>query len=211
MADLKRETTIAYRNPVRRARRPPERRPAAEVDPARVAALRGQMSSELIPTPLGPLPVQAVDDQIRVYLPFQVDVERLTRYLREEGYPVAHAPEDAREEALDEFILTSQGWGQGYDTEGYYPYWVFPDPEQPGRSIFAFAPRPEDVVRREAHGHAAERAAVGAMSRSMLAHWLPVLQMCMARADSPAAGLRPWAPLPSGPLRTQTDGERPTV
>ncbi|MCG0239786.1 MAG: hypothetical protein L6E13_11545 [Firmicutes bacterium] len=167
----------AYRNPVRVARRSPPRRPAAEVDPQRVRTSPEAQGAGGIVTPLGALPLRLEDGQIWAYLPFRVDTERLTRFLREEGYPMAYDP-GARDPAEAEAPPGTQGWGPGYDSEGYYPYWVFPDPEAPERSVFALVPRPEDVVTRRDGAQTVQRPEPGPVTRSLLAHWLPVLRWC---------------------------------
>jgi len=77
------------------------------------------------------------DDFVNVRLPFAVDLARLSRALAAEGYHLAYDPYLEDED--------SQGWGSEQDESDYYPYWVRPDPQDRGRSIFSFAPRDYDV------------------------------------------------------------------
>lgn len=104
------------------------------------------------------------DGQVRVHLPYAVDPQALSRLLLREGFPLAHQPDTP----------DTQGWGHDYEGDGYYPYWVFPDPVHPGCSVFAFNPQPEDVVD---HGPGvAESAQLGPRSQKLLRRWLPVLE-----------------------------------
>lgn len=124
------------------------------------------------------------DGQVRVHLPFAVDSQALSRQLLREGYPLAHEPDTP----------DTQGWGNGFSPNGYYPYWVYPDPDHEGRSVFAFNPQPEDVV---VHG-SAERVDLGERSRGLVVRWVPVLERLqqghteMTPSEAPVAG---W-PLP---------------
>lgn len=102
------------------------------------------------------------DGQVRVHLPFAVDPQALSRQLLREGFPLAHEANTP----------DTQGWGHDYQENGYYPYWVYPDPEQQGRSVFAFNPQPEDVVDR---GGADETVQLGNRSRKVVERWVPVL------------------------------------
>ncbi|HWI52974.1 MAG TPA: hypothetical protein VNT01_12620 [Symbiobacteriaceae bacterium] len=101
--------------------------------------------------------------QVRIHLPFAVDPQRLSRQLLREGFPLAHQPE----------TTDTQGWGQDYQANGYYPYWIYPDPERPGRSVFAFNPQPEDVVD---DGGRDEKVELGERSTRVVQRWVPVLQ-----------------------------------
>jgi hypothetical protein len=105
-----------------------------------------------------------VDGQVRVHLPFAVDPHALSAQLLREGYPLAHEPNTP----------DTQGWGNDFDSNGYYPYWVYPDPERPDRSVFAFNPRPEDVISRGS-AETTERLALGERSRALIQRWVPVL------------------------------------
>lgn len=87
-----------------------------------------------------PYPVHLTDGQVRVRLPFHMDLARLTEVLRKERYPVANDPDD----------IDSQGWGADWDLENYYPYWVFQDSGVDNAWVFAYPP--EDY-RRTAAGH----------------------------------------------------------
>lgn len=101
--------------------------------------------------------------QVRIHLPFEVDPQRLSRQLLREGFPLAHEPE----------TTDTQGWGNDFDANGYYPYWVYPDPDHPGCSVFAFNPQPEDVVD---HGGSDERVELGPRSARVIRRWVPVLE-----------------------------------
>jgi len=100
------------------------------------------------------------DGQVRVHLPFAVDLDRLTGMLRRDHYPVAGEPGET----------DSQGWGYEIDVEEYYPYWVYPDPERPGRSVLAFSPR--DYAR--AGGTHLPR--LGEQTRREVRRWYDYLQ-----------------------------------
>jgi hypothetical protein len=112
--------------------------------------------------PMQDFPVTVNDGQIRVHLPFAVDSQALSRQLLREGFPLAHQPE----------TTDTQGWGRDWQENGYYPYWVYPDPEHPGCTVFAFTPQPEDVV----DGPQGERAELGPRSRKLVERWVPVLE-----------------------------------
>ena len=107
------------------------------------------------------LAVSIEDGQVRVRLPFAVDLERLTGLLRRDHYPVASEPGET----------DSQGWGYEIDLEDYYPYWVFPDPDRPGCWVFAFPP--EDYERAADGTH---RPRVGARARREIRRWYDYLQ-----------------------------------
>lgn len=68
------------------------------------------------------------EGQVRVPLEGELDLAGLSRDLRARGFFLANDPE-----AMD-----SQGWGEDYDPEGYYPYWVFRDGK---RWVFACPPK----------------------------------------------------------------------
>ncbi|MDK2856691.1 MAG: hypothetical protein PWQ86_1904 [Bacillota bacterium] len=96
---------------------------------------------------------------VQVELPFAVDLPRLTKALKEAGFYVRDEDGEG----------TSQGWGRGYDREGYYPYWVY----QEGQAWF-FAFPPEDY-RQVAPGEAFE-AYVGPEAENEFERWLPYLE-----------------------------------
>lgn len=77
------------------------------------------------------LPCRVHNGQVWVSLPFRIARAKLRQILRDSLYAVGW-----NRERLD-----SEAWGLEYDIEGYYPYWVFPDPQHPGHTIFAFPPR----------------------------------------------------------------------
>lgn len=97
--------------------------------------------------------------QVRVQIPFSLDVKRLTEALKEAGFYVHNEHGEA----------TSQGWGKGYDREGYYPYWVY---EDNGAWFFAFPP--EDYEQRDL---GRLTAYVGAEAQSELDRWWPYLEL----------------------------------
>jgi hypothetical protein len=101
--------------------------------------------------------------QVRVHLPFAVDQQALSRQLLREGFPLAHQPDTP----------DTQGWGHDFQENGYYPYWVYPDPEHPSCSVFAFNPQPEDVVDG---GDRGERVELGPRSESVVRRWVPILE-----------------------------------
>lgn len=108
-------------------------------------------------------PVTLQDGQVRVHLPFSVDPHRLSAQLRREGYALAHPPDSP----------DTQGWGDHFSANGYYPYYIFPDPDGPGSSVFAFYPNPEDAVSRGTGEPVA--VSLGERSRQTVERWVPVL------------------------------------
>ncbi len=98
------------------------------------------------------------DGQVRVKLDGILDVEGLSRKLRERGYYVANDPAD----------VDSQGWGQDRSLEGYYPYWVFRDGDQ---WVFAFTPEDQ---HREGQGRFTQE--MGPMAEEELNRWVPFLK-----------------------------------
>src|SRR5690554_2148002 len=59
-------------------------------------------------------PCRLEHGQVQVYLPFEVDQDRLGELLRRDGWAVGR-----REDRVD-----SQGWGPRLEVDGYYPYWL---------------------------------------------------------------------------------------
>jgi len=108
--------------------------------------------------------------QVWVRLPFEVDPQQLSAQLTAEGYALAHQPDTP----------DTQGWGDDFSPNGYYPYYVFPDPSAPDRSVFAFYPQPEDVVRQGTE----EALDLRERSRRTVERWVPVL----ARLAGPSSG-----------------------
>lgn len=117
------------------------------------------------------LSVTLADGQIRVHLPFAVDPKALSEQLLREGYPLAHQPDTP----------DTQGWGPFFDANGYYPYWVYPDPDHDGRYVFAFTPQPEDVIDRKGP----DGVELGKRSQALVDRWVPVL----AQVAGPAEGV----------------------
>ncbi len=125
-----------------------------------------------------------VDGMVQVRLPFRVNREKLSRMLQQQDY---HVSDDVEE-------TDALGWGRDYDAEGYYPYWVFPDDEQPQWTIFSYPPEDYDEGDGEATGtqHMAwmetdrpaghDKAApgyrpyLGNLAREELGHWLGLLR-----------------------------------
>ncbi len=162
------------------------RRPGAEISPdtaARLADRRKLQAAQAAaeadaaaqPVQVSPatLPVSYEDGQVRVHLPFRVNIAALTRWLVQQGYFCAHPAEtDTRAGTL---FPESQGWGPDHDSDSYYPYWVYPDPERRGRSVMAFNPQPEDVVQQFKEGRTTTWVDLGEQSRALMKEWLPVL------------------------------------
>jgi len=97
--------------------------------------------------------------QVRMQIPFELDLKRLTVALKEAGYYVHNENGEG----------TSQGWGRAYDREGYYPYWVY---EDKGAWFFAFPP--EDYKQT---GPERLSAYAGTEARSEVDHWWPYLEL----------------------------------
>jgi len=116
-------------------------------------------------------PVSLEDSQVRVHLPFKVDPHRLSAQLQREGYGLAHQPDTP----------DTQGWGPEFSNNGYYPYWVFPDPDAPGHTCFAFYPNPEDAVSRGTGDPIA--AVLGERSQKTVQRWVPVLARLRGDSD----------------------------
>lgn len=115
-------------------------------------------------------PVTLADGQVRVHLPYRVDAHRLSSQLLREGFPLAHQPDTP----------DTQGWGPDFDSNGYYPYWVYEDPERPGGSCFAFNPHPEDDISRGGDAPVAVR--LGERSQGVVERWVPVLERMAEQA-----------------------------
>jgi len=128
-----------------------------------------QQHASALPVTVGNSTLEAslTGGQVRIHLPFAVDPQRLSRQLLREGFPLAHQPD----------TTDTQGWGHDFQSNGYYPYWVYPDPDHPGCSVFAFNPQPEDVVD---DGGRAERVELGERSTSLVRRWVPVLERLRA-------------------------------
>ncbi|HLN63712.1 MAG TPA: hypothetical protein VK464_19495 [Symbiobacteriaceae bacterium] len=109
-------------------------------------------------------PVTLDDGQVRVHLPFTVDPQALSALLQREGFPLAHQPD----------TTDTQGWGHDFEGDGYYPYYVYPDPDAPGQYVFAFNPEPEDVV--DLGTGRGETVDLGQRSLAKVERWVPVLE-----------------------------------
>lgn len=121
------------------------------------------MTQQIVTTGGITCPVTLEDGQVRVHLPFAVDPHRLSAQLEREGYALAHEKDTP----------DTQGWGDEFSPNGYYPYFLFPDPDTPGRSCFAFYPNPEDAVNRGTGAPVA--VALGERSLRTVERWVPVL------------------------------------
>ncbi len=98
------------------------------------------------------------DGQLRAALNGSLDLAGLSRDLQKKGYYLANDPED----------IDSQGWGKGYDPEGYYPHWVFRDGDR-----WIFANTPKDV-RIQTDGDKSYE--VGEQAREEMRRWIPYIQ-----------------------------------
>ena len=107
---------------------------------------------------------------IHVLLPFRVDLERLARSLKEAGYFTSEGAEETG----------AQGWGSEFDAEGYYPYWVLPDDDEPEWTVFTYPPEDYDQFEAVATGGGEEAGAfrpfLGDLARQELARWLAFLK-----------------------------------
>lgn len=74
---------------------------------------------------------QVDDGLVKVWIPWEIEFERLRWMVGEGGWAVARGTDRAG----------YASWGEVFDVEGYYPQWLAPDPERPGHTIFGFAPR----------------------------------------------------------------------
>lgn len=117
--------------------------------------------------------VTLTNGQLQVHLPFAVDLQRFSQQLLREGYPLAHEADTP----------DTQGWGPDFSANGYYPYWLYADPDRPGFSVLALNPHPEDVVD---HGEAGESLEIGSRSMEVMQRWLPVLTNLHEPSDQTA-------------------------
>lgn len=114
------------------------------------------------------LPAWIEDGYVHILLPFAVDLQRLSRLLRERGYFLAHGPEELER-------LGYQGWGDHPDRSDYYPFWAAPDGR--GGTRLAFPP-PE-----YADGPEGPTPVLGPGAAAVVERWLPLLEQ--ARAGTP--------------------------
>lgn len=179
-------------------------RPAAELTPEQLARLHAREAARQTeagaaeaggpdlrrlgewtrPGPEG-LPMRLHNGQIQVRLPFKVDVVRLTERLLEMGYRVAYTP--GAQDDDDEYDPDPPGtqcWGPGHDPDGYYPYSIAPDPEAPEqRSLFAFPPRPEDIIEQDVAGRTVARVDPGDDTLRLIDQWIPELAAAALRKE----------------------------
>ncbi len=95
--------------------------------------------------------------QLRAALNGSLDVAGLSRDLQKKGYFLANDPDE----------IDSQGWGKGFDPEGYYSNWVFRDGDK-----WVFATTPKDINYRDG----AELYEVGEQALEEMRRWIPYLQ-----------------------------------
>lgn len=107
--------------------------------------------------------VELEDEQVRVRLPFEVDLEELAPRLERAGYHLA-SDEDEQGRTL------SQGWGKVFDRESNYPYWIYRDEDG---WVFAFPP--EDYWVRAGREGPVHIPVIGLRAREEIRRWLPVL------------------------------------
>jgi hypothetical protein len=112
------------------------------------------------------------DGDVRIYLPFVVDQERLQELLTEDGWAVD----------TDDAAPGVQGWGPEHDEEGYYPCWVWPDKER-NETVFAFPPRD---YKASVEGHTGDGAmeldpVFGPKALEEFTRWIPTLQEAAAK------------------------------
>lgn len=108
-------------------------------------------------------------NEVRVKLPFALDLSALSRVLLDLGYSLARAEDDER----------AQGWGTVDDREDYMPYWVYHELDG---WYFAFPPRdyytPVPTMSAADHG---SQPRVGEAAADELRRWLPVLLRARAQ------------------------------
>jgi len=110
------------------------------------------------------------NDKVRIKLPFFVDLKKLTELLKQKKYFVANDP--------DKF--DSQGWGDRFDAEGYYPYWVY---EEDDNWYFAFPP--EDYKTVPDPGSVPKHMPVlGSKAIEEFSRWLPILKEAQKVAET---------------------------
>ncbi|MHB1418682.1 MAG: hypothetical protein ACYCX4_03710 [Bacillota bacterium] len=107
------------------------------------------------------------DGEIRIRLPFLVDLNLLAEFLSNSGYFTSATDGEDMERT------GSLGWGVFEDREDYYPYWVYQDSLQPGTSIFAYPP--EDYALAGDLGEPTHIPMFGPESLEELEHWLSVI------------------------------------
>lgn len=107
-------------------------------------------------------PYEVINDKVRIRLDFSIDLHKLTQALKSEDYYVANDPDR----------LDSQGWGKGYDAEGFYPYWVY---EEKGECYFAFPPEDYKTVP-EPGAEPRHIPVLGSKALEEFFRWLPFLK-----------------------------------
>ena len=101
-------------------------------------------------------------DKVRIKLPFFIDLKKLTDLLKMKKYFVANDPVES----------DSQGWGNSFDAEGYYPYWVYREDTD-----WYFAFPPEDYKTVPNPGSVPKHIPIlGSRAIEEFSRWLPVLK-----------------------------------
>lgn len=114
-------------------------------------------------------PYEVVNEKVRIRLPFRIDFYRLNELLEEHDYFVANPPE-----------VDSQGWGKGYDAEGYYPYWVYVEKDD-----YYFAFPPEDYKLIPEPGAKPKHIPIlGSKALEEFFRWLPLLKQARAAQEA---------------------------
>lgn len=110
------------------------------------------------------------NDKVRIKLPFFVDLQKLTEILKEKKYFVAYDPDE----------MDSQGWGEQYDAEDYYPYWIYKDADE-----WYFAFPPEDYKPIPNPGSVPKLIPVlGSKAIEEFFRWLPILKDAQKETDT---------------------------
>lgn len=110
-------------------------------------------------------PYEVINDKVRIQLPFHISFAKLNEILKQEDYFVANHPE-----------ADSQGWGKGYDAEGYYPYWVYTENDN---HFFAFPPEDYKIVPEP--GAVPKHVPIlGSKALEEFFRWLPLLKQAEA-------------------------------
>ena len=118
-------------------------------------------------------PYEVINKKIRIRLPFRINFYKLSEILKQEDYFLANPPE-----------ADSQGWGKGFDAEGYYPYWVYA-----GNDDHYFAFPPEDYKIVPEPGSAPKHVPIlGSKALEEFFRWLPLLKQAKATGEAIHAG-----------------------
>ena len=115
-------------------------------------------------------PYEIEKEKVRIKLPFSVDFAKLTELLKAKNYFVANPPE-----------MDSQGWGKYYDSEGYYPYWVY---LERGHHYFGFPP---EEYKRSSKSRISTKLVpvLGNEAIKEFLQWLPLLKKATTEEEVP--------------------------